>query len=70
MYCLKRTRADETEILFDTHRNDEDGRWMIRQASAFGIPYGYTEQFKAYVRLRKEAEKDPDWEYEVFEFLR
>ncbi len=62
-WIVERTRGDEYEVICG-HETLEEWR------KSGSLPRVYNERFKALHRMYVEQSKDPDWNYEVAEYLR
>lgn len=67
MYIIARTKGQYTELFTDLNRIDDAGAW---KESGKGLPLTFDKRFRALHEMYKQIDLDPDWEYEVREYLR
>ena len=66
MWIIARTKGEYTELFMDRHRIDRTGEWRAHDK---GLPLQFDYEFRALHEMYKQMDIDPDWEYEVREYL-
>lgn len=66
-WIICRSKADDFEIYRDIYQvNGVHGVWK----DGGGLPLQYAERWRALQKMYEFAGKDPEWQYEVREYLR
>lgn len=70
-YILFRTRRNERQMFMDSFRIDIAGVWRdpIEPYSGINLPRQFEELRDAIRYRNREREKDPNWHYEIREYL-
>lgn len=70
-WIVVRRNSVKTQIYVDTARIDVSGRWASwDERRPWEFPLEHQSERSAMFRMGHEMDADPDWEYEVREYLK
>lgn len=69
MYILTRSKGQLKQTLWDDHKIDHVGYWSDEATISPGLPLTFTSHRAIMWRAQHEHDLDPDWEYQINEYL-
>lgn len=70
-YILQRTRINERQMYMDRFHIDGAGEWRdpLAPYSGLALPLQFERKYQAKWCLEREEKKDPNWHYDIKEYL-